>query len=143
MSTTINKIITFSAIDCCSCHATFAITEGSERRLRNSHETFWCPYCGCGQSWQRESETERLRKKVAQLEDECKWADNRRRNAENETEAERRSKAAYKGQLTKVRRKVANGSCPCCNRHFENLQRHMQTKHPEYVAESNEEARKG
>jgi hypothetical protein len=79
---------------------------------------------------------------VAQLEDEFKWADNRRRNAENETEAERRSKAAYKGQLTKVRRKVANGSCPCCNRHFENLQRHMQTKHPEYVAESNEEARK-
>lgn len=25
-------------------------------------------------------------------------------------------------------------SCPCCNRTFQNLQRHMTSKHPDYVS---------
>jgi hypothetical protein len=27
---------------------------------------------------------------------------------------------------------VANGVCPCCNRTFQNLARHMAGKHPDY-----------
>ena len=28
-------------------------------------------------------------------------------------------------------KRVHNGVCPCCNRSFQNLQKHMKTKHPE------------
>lgn len=31
------------------------------------------------------------------------------------------------------RRLVKNGVCPCCNRSFVNLKRHVQNKHPEYL----------
>lgn len=31
-------------------------------------------------------------------------------------------------------KRIHNGVCPCCNRSFVNLQRHMKTKHPEVVS---------
>jgi hypothetical protein len=46
--------------------------------------------------------------------------------------AERREIAA-KSQLTKLKKRIGNGVCPCCQRSFVNLQRHMKTKHPEVV----------
>ena len=45
---------------------------------------------------------------------------------------EERSHAATKGQVTKVKKKLARveaGVCPHCNRTFQNLARHMETKH--------------
>lgn len=49
------------------------------------------------------------------------------------TEHRRRAEAAAK---TKLKRRAAAGVCPCCTRHFGNLQSHMSTKHPEFVAEA-------
>lgn len=132
-----NVTVTLVSVDCYKCHAIFGMTAEADSAYRKNHVLFCCPYCGERQHYVIESEEERLRKKVNTLEQNYKWADNARRSAEQDAANERRSKAAYKGQLTKVRRKVANGSCPCCNRHFENLRRHMLTKHPEYVVESN------
>ena len=42
-----------------------------------------------------------------------------------------------RGVVTKQRKKLArvsNGVCPCCNRTFKQLARHMACKHPEYVS---------
>jgi hypothetical protein len=36
--------------------------------------------------------------------------------------------------LLRDRQRFANGVCPCCNRSFENVRRHMTTKHPDYDA---------
>ena len=44
---------------------------------------------------------------------------------------------AQKGVATKLRKKVEraeHGVCPHCNRSFQNLQRHVKTKHPECLA---------
>lgn len=45
---------------------------------------------------------------------------------------ERESVKAQSTRLRKVKDRVKNGVCPCCNRTFVNLQRHMHTKHPSY-----------
>lgn len=42
--------------------------------------------------------------------------------------------AARKGQLTRLKNRVGNGVCPCCNRYFANLHRHMDKQHPEWRA---------
>lgn len=44
-----------------------------------------------------------------------------------EAEAEQR-----RAQLLRDRHRFANGVCPCCKRSFDNVRRHMQSKHPEY-----------
>jgi len=45
---------------------------------------------------------------------------------------EERSHAATRGHLTRARSRAAAGLCPCCNRHFENVARHVKTKHPDF-----------
>jgi hypothetical protein len=56
--------------------------------------------------------------------------------AERATSSPRgRSHAATKGHVTRKKRqleRVASGVCPCCNRSFVNLRRHMKTQHPEF-----------
>lgn len=46
--------------------------------------------------------------------------------------AEERSHSATRGHLTRTKKRVGNGICPCCNRSFEDLARHMASKHPTY-----------
>lgn len=47
-----------------------------------------------------------------------------------------RQVAAKKGMLTKIKNRVGNGVCPCCNRYFANLHRHMVGQHPDWSPES-------
>jgi hypothetical protein len=50
--------------------------------------------------------------------------------------AEERSHSATRGHLTRTKKRVAHGVCPCCNRTFQQLSRHMASRHPEYVQEA-------
>jgi hypothetical protein len=45
------------------------------------------------------------------------------------------SARAYKGVATKARKRAAAALCPCCNRSFVQLRRHMKAKHPDYTGE--------
>lgn len=36
-------------------------------------------------------------------------------------------------QVVRHKKRAAPGLCPCCNRSFVGLSRHMKTKHPQYV----------
>jgi len=46
--------------------------------------------------------------------------------------AEERSHVATRGHLTRARKRAKAGLCPCCKRHFENVERHVKTKHPNF-----------
>lgn len=43
------------------------------------------------------------------------------------------SNRALKGVVTRTKNRVGKGVCPCCNRHFTDVERHMASKHPEYA----------
>ena len=86
-------------------------------------------YCPLGHVWSfaGKGEAEELREKLA--------AEQRRRMAARDLLAqEERSHAATRGHLTRTKKRVGNGVCPCCNRTFQQLSRHMENKHPDYVA---------
>lgn len=53
----------------------------------------------------------------------------------DQRDATERSLRATKGQVTKLKKKAAAGACPCCKRTFQNVSRHMQNQHPEFVKE--------
>ncbi len=59
--------VQMSMVICANCGKPFAITTDLEGRLRECHNTFYCP-SGHPQSFLGQTETERLRKKVAALE---------------------------------------------------------------------------
>jgi hypothetical protein len=49
-------------------------------------------------------------------------------------------RAAFKGQVTKLRNKLARGECPCCSMVFGNVREHIKFKHPEFSLTDVEES---
>lgn len=117
--------------DCPSCAVVFGITEDLEARRRADGGKFYCP----NGHWMTfgESEAERERKKRVRVEQEAEWLRTSRRAALDQAETAERRRRAAKGQLTKVKKRVAAGVCPCCNRTFQDLARHMAGQHPDYA----------
>lgn len=126
--------------DCPSCGVIFATTADLEKRRRADGERFYCPN-GHGMTFGR-SKADRLQE---QLDAEQKRStrlvesvERERQHTERErqrTEHERRRAAAAKGQLTKMRNRVARGVCPKqgCRRSFESLHEHVRHEHPELL----------
>lgn len=121
----------FAMMCCGDCGIEFQVPSQFYRERKETGKTWYCPN-GHSRVF-RESdadkyrrEAERLKQQAAQKDDEIKW------QREQRELAERRLSAA-KGQITKIRKRVGHGVCPCCNRTFENLNRHMASKHPDYA----------
>jgi hypothetical protein len=122
---------------CTECGILMAIPLEFDARLRSTHRNFYC-LNGHPQHYAGKTEIENLREKCKRLEDDRDWWSDQfesEREAHATTEARRRAEKAAK---TKMKNRIAKGVCPCCNRHFENLQRHIESEHPDYVKADDE-----
>ncbi len=124
---TLQVTTTYTVIDCFKCGCLFAVPDQVQEELVRTGRSFFCMN-GHEQHYTKSTASE-LKKE-------------RERNASliarlDQVRADRdsleRSRSALKGQVTKIRNRVANGVCPCCNRTFPDLAAHMQTKHPDYA----------
>ena len=124
---TINEVIDFTLETCCSCSIPFFMPTYLHKRLvADKGERFFCPN-GHGMTFIGKTEAEKLKEQLEKLQQEKdrqhellqnKWLD----------------AIGEKYKLEKQLKKVHKGICPCCNRSFQNLKNHMETKHPELVA---------
>lgn len=126
------QLVHFQTVTCYSCGIHFALEEGHYRRRLDDHKSFWCPN-GHSQHFIGQTEADKLKK---ELERERKLREMAQRTANMEESRARNAEIQVtraKNRLKRERDRVANGVCPCCNRTFSNLQRHMEAKHPERV----------
>lgn len=94
---------------------------------------FYCAY-GHGQVYAvGETEADKLRRERDRLAQQIAQRDDEIAHQLKLREAAERSVSAMRGQVTRIKNRVGNGVCPCCNRSFSDLTRHMHTKHPEYA----------
>jgi len=118
--------MSLATVICPSCWIEYAIPEGLERKAREvkDRKSIYCPN---GHSWHYtgEREVDIERRKRQQLE---------QANARLHEEAQKaiRDRNAAQRDLKRHRTRTKAGLCPCCNRSFVNMQRHMATKHPDY-----------
>jgi NMD protein affecting ribosome stability and mRNA decay len=131
MSKTIEHTLTFEIETCCSCGVAFGLEKWMRKRLVESHDSFYCPN-GHAQHFTGKTEAQQLREQLATEQQNSLRQSERARRAEQDAKHFESSRNAYKGQITKIKKRVGNGVCPCCNRTFAALARHMATKHPEY-----------
>lgn len=118
------QVIEFTVINCGECDVQVAMpTAVYERKVREKGGYF----CLNGHSRRFVGETE-AQKLAKQLESERASKEWWQKKADQHS----KTASAFKGQVTRIKNRVGNGVCPCCNRTFQNLQRHMCTKHPEY-----------
>lgn len=112
------------------CAIRFAV-EAEFLRVAREHGTAFCCPRGHRLSF-GQSELDLARQQVAEEKARREQAEARERTALNEAKSARHASKIVRGKLKAVRERVSNGVCPCCNRSFINLQRHMSTKHPDY-----------
>lgn len=126
--------LTFSdqlVVEVCWCGIYHAVPRQlREHQLRqfNNGEKPQSIYCPLGHAWipSGTPEVEKVRKRLEREEA-------RAASLVAELDQERASHRSTKGQLTKTKKRVANGVCPCCHRSFVQLARHMKGQHPDYV----------
>ncbi len=132
MGTTFLTETTLRTINCC-CGGVYAIQERFYEDKKREGETWTCPYCGTGWGFAGNGENARLKKRLESVQREADLQRRFAHEADKRAERARRSTIAHKAAKTRIKNRVANGSCPCCKRNFANLQAHMKTKHPDYT----------
>lgn len=110
----------FKIINCYKCGMPFGVPDRWKQNRMKDQESFYCPN-GHRQAYSESSDS-RLRKEVERKERELEQERAAKRKAARERDAIRKSHR-------KMRERVKNGVCPCCNRTFQNLLQHMRTKH--------------
>jgi hypothetical protein len=103
-------------LSCGRCGIQFAVPDWwlHERRDKGAADrTFYCPNGHCRVFC--ESELDLVKRELAAAKSTIEWHRHR---------AERSDR-----QLTRLRKRIERGVCPECNRSFQNLRRHRETKH--------------
>ena len=131
---TITHDVTLAIDTCCVCGVTFAIPKRMQDKLRENGNDFYCPN---GHTLHYPGKTSKqkiaeLEAKLAREKESNQWyieQGHRDRKTIKDTKNKLRGQKAAN---TRLKNRVSKGICPCCNRQFVNLRRHMETKHPNY-----------
>jgi len=121
-------------VQCGTCGVLHALPECMYNTLFNEGGYWYCPN-GHQRGWtegQNKRDEKDLKNKLAKEVKRREWAEQSRDKAQQESDHQRHRANGYKGQLTKVTKRIKAGICPCCNRTFKQLAAHMKNKHPNY-----------
>jgi len=124
---------TLEILTCGVCSIPHAIPDEMYRdRLDNGGE--W--YCPNGHKLHFiTTEKQKLEERLAAARRQRDWANTALTAARDQARAAERSARAYKGHITRLRNRIANGVCPVpgCQRSFVNVRRHITGQHPEWA----------
>lgn len=133
MSETFRLNEDFDLMSCTSCGIRYLVPTDWRRDKQHNRGSGSCPN---GHAWQyTTSEADKLRAERDRLKQNEAYLNDRVRELVDARDRETRRVTAAKGQITKLKKRASNGVCPCCNRTFADLARHMAGKHPGFVAE--------
>lgn len=125
MGYAIKQEVVLETETCCECGVPFAMPDYMRSRRLQDGKYFFCPN-GHSQHYTK-SEVQRLQEKLAE----------QNRAATNMAERARAAEAAEQKaqqEMRRMKKRAAAGVCPCCNRTFQQLARHMKMKHPDHGA---------
>lgn len=119
---------------CCNCGILFAMTVDFQTRRKRDRGSFYYP-AGHGQHYNAEPEEARLKRELDRAKQNNAYLEDVARGQRERAELAERQASARKGQVTKLKKRAAAGSCPCCQRNFANMADHMRKQHPGFLAE--------
>lgn len=120
--------------ECPTCGIVWGAPEDYYQQRRKDGQSFYCPN-GHTLSY-KETEADRQRKRAEQLERRLRGETDRADRWRDNAERERRSAIAYKGHLTRIRKRIVNGVCPvpgCKRSGFTKVMAHIASQHPDWL----------
>jgi len=134
---------TLVCVTCATCGVLYAIPESfyrSMKKYRGDTPNGWKCVCPFGHEWWYvgETELERARRDRDAARDAAAAARAHRDQAKADARAQKARGTRFKNERDRERAMAHAGQCPVkgCRRHFKNLGRHMDTKHPDWDGES-------
>lgn len=118
---------------CPNCSIAFGAPLRFIKERREDGKSFYCP-AGHSMSF-HETELDKLRKQLENEKRNVEWYKNAAKSKDSQIKGVNIQLGKVKAKLHRTETRVSHGVCPCCNRSFMNMQRHMKTKHPDYVKE--------
>lgn len=131
MSLALFEMNNFSSEVCCTCGVAFAMTNALRAERLKDHKWFYCPN-GHSQQYVAKSEAERAREELEAEKRRHGWTAQSLERANERVKAKEYQRRATKGALTKTKKRIAAGTCPCCTVKFADLRAHMAELHPEF-----------
>lgn len=121
---------------CARCGVSFGLPDELYMAAKASSKiNFYCPY-GHEQHFSTgPTEAEKLRLERDRLQQQIAYKDDTIKAERARREQTERQLLAQRGVVTRIKNRVAYGVCPCCTRSFQNLQRHMASKHAAWTPE--------
>lgn len=92
-------------IECGSCGVPFAMSEDFIEERRKDHKTWYCP-TGCPRHYPQKTEKEKLQEKLNKTENRLQQEIQCCISARDEANSLEMSRRAYKGQVTKLKKKL-------------------------------------
>lgn len=117
--------------NCPVCAVAYAAPPSLFKKRREDGQPFWCPN-GHSLSF-HETELDKLRQQLEEEKRNAEWYKNSAKTKDTQIKGMNIQIGKVKAKLHRTERRIANGVCPCCHRSFQNVMRHMKTKHPDYV----------
>lgn len=117
-----------------NCGISYAVPKDWHEQKVRTNGSFYCPN-GCSRKFCGETEEDKLRRENQRLKQNEAYLHDRIRAKDERLDQEKHKVTAYKGHVTRIKNRVSHGVCPCCNRTFQDLARHMATKHKDYKKE--------
>ena len=129
----VGTTITLWVTQCWSCGIPYGLPVNFQERRLSDGGGWYCPN-GHSTAF-TDSNEDKQRKRADRAEVELERARKQRETAKVEAAHQRHVAAGHKAHATKIRRRIAAGVCPWCNRTFSNarMTRHIGSKHPEHV----------
>lgn len=119
---------------CPCCGVTYAMPARLQSNAydRGHREIVW--YCPNGHElgYNGPSETERAEQKATRESERATRLQARLDQTEAALRGQKSRASRFKNDRDRERKRTAAGVCPCCDRTFQNLARHMAGQHPEF-----------
>lgn len=138
-----NADTTLHVVDCPSCHVTYAIPQtfyeaAREHNSAANPNNYWAVCCPFGHSWHYTglNQEQRLKQNLKWEREHAARMAAQRDQARADAHAQKSAKTRFKNQRDRERKRAAAGVCPCCNRTFKQLARHMENQHPHFTSDA-------
>lgn len=131
MSATVTALVSIETTTCATCGVEFGMPSPLLRARREGRASIYCP-SGHRGIFDGPTEAEILREQLKRRDAELARAAEREDGLRRQRQTLEHRLYGTQGALTKVKKRVGNGVCPCCDRSFVKLAAHMKTKHPDF-----------
>lgn len=133
------NVACFAVLHCTTCHMAFGIPDSFCDLRQRDHKTFSCPQ-GHNNWYGDKSEAEKLRDELTHQKHRAEQAEADAREQRRRREVAQRSVTARKAVTTRLKNRLAKGSCPCCSHTFKDLKAHMKTQHSDWNPDKHADA---